>query len=98
MRDNLTRGVFVNDDKYDNLGRLENAFILKHKSLDILSKIKKAIKNKQLVKKDLKVNIAEALEQQIINNDEKNLLIEMLDACYDAILVDEYTLENYKKI
>ncbi|MBM3589984.1 MAG: acyl-CoA dehydrogenase [Alphaproteobacteria bacterium] len=98
LRDNLTRGVFVNDDKFDNLGRLENAFILKHKSLDILSKIKKAIKNKQLIKKDLRVNIAEALEQHIINSDEKNLLIEMLDACYDAILVDEYSLENYKKI
>ena len=57
-----------------------------------------AVKNNQLPKNPLRQNIDPAFNQHIISLDEKKSLLDMLDATYDAVLVDEYTLENYKKI
>ena len=82
----------------DNLGRIEFAFAQKQNCEPIISKIKLAVKNNQLPKNPLRQNIDSAFNQHIITLDEKKSVIEMLEACYDAILVDEYTLENYKKI
>jgi acyl-CoA dehydrogenase len=98
LRNNLTAGTFVNKDPFDNLGRIENAFILKQNCEEIVNKIKLAVKNNQLPKNSLKNNIELAYNHHIITIDEKKSLLEMLEACYDAVLVDEYTLENYKKI
>ena len=97
-RENLTRGIFVNKDKNDNLGRLENAMLLQESCAEIIHKIKNAIKENKLPKKSLRENIEEALAKYIISNEENKQLTEMFEACYDAILVDEYTLEEYKNL
>jgi len=97
-RESLTRGIFVSKDKNDNLGRLENAMLLQENSEEIIHKIKVAIKENKLPKKSLRNNIDEALEKYIISAEEKKQLNEMFEACYDAILVDEYTLEEYKNL
>ena len=97
-RESLTRGIFVSKDKNDNLGRLENAMLLQENSEEIIHKIKVAIKENKLPKKSLRNNIDEALEKYIISAEEKKQLYEMFEACYDAILVDEYTLEEYKNL
>jgi acyl-CoA dehydrogenase len=97
-RENLTRGIFVNKDKNDNLGRLENAMFLQENCAEIINKIKNAIKENKLPKKSLRENIEEALAKYIISNDENKQLTDMFEACYDAILVDEYTLEEYKNL
>jgi acyl-CoA dehydrogenase len=98
LRNNLTAGTFVNNDQFDNLGRIENAFKLKQNCEPIVKKIKLAVKDKKLPKNSLIDNIDPAFNLHIITLDEKKSLLEMLEACYDAILVDEYTLDNYKKI
>ena len=97
-RENLTKGIFVNKDKNDNLGRLENAMLLQENCAEIIHKIKDAVKENKLPKKSLRDNVEEALEKYIISIDENKQLSEMFEACYDAILVDEYTLEEYKNL
>ncbi len=97
-RDNLTRGIFVSKDKNDNLGRLENAMFLQENCAEIIHKIKNAVKENKLPRKSLRENIEEALAKYIISNEENKQLTEMFEACYDAILVDEYTLEEYKNL
>ena len=97
-RDNLTRGIFVSKDKNDNLGRLENAMFLQENCEEIIHKIKIAVRENKLPKKSLRENIEEALAKYIISNEENKQLTEMFEACYDAILVDEYTLEEYKNL
>lgn len=97
-RESLTKGIFVSKDKNDNLGRLENAMLLQENCEEIIHKIKVAIKENKLPKKSLRNNIDEALEKYIISAEEKKLLNDMFEACYDAILVDEYTLEEYKNL
>ena len=97
-RESLTKGIFVSKDKNDNLGRLENAMLLQENCEEIIHKIKIAVKENKLAKKSLRNNIDEALEKYIISAEEKKLLNDMFEACYDAILVDEYTLEEYKNL
>lgn len=97
-REDLTRGIFVSKDKNDNLGRLENAMLLQENCAEIIHKIKNAVKENKLPKKSLRDNLEEALEKYIISIEEKKQLNEMFEACYDAILVDEYTLEEYKNL
>ena len=65
---------------------------------EIIHKIKNAIKENKLPKKSLRDNTEEALAKYIISAEEKRQLTEMFEACYDAILVDEYTLEEYKNL
>ncbi len=43
-RDSLTSGIYISDDKYDNLGRLEYAMKLKEESQFVIEKIRKAIR------------------------------------------------------
>ncbi len=97
-RESLTKGIFVSKDKNDNLGRLENAMLLQENCEEIIHKIKIAVKENKLAKKSLRNNIDEALEKYIISAEEKKLLNDMFEACYDAILVDEYTLDEYKNL
>ena len=72
--------------------------LLQENCEEIIHKIKIAVKENKLSKKSLRNNIDEALEKYIISAEEKKQLNEMFEACYDAILVDEYTLDEYKNL
>lgn len=98
LRESLTEGIFVSDDKNDNLGRLENAMRLNEKSEKIREKIKSAIKAKVLPRKRLEDLIELAHEKSVINLEETHLLQAAQAAVLDAMQVDEYSLEEYKKI
>lgn len=98
FRDNLTVGIFVSKDKNDNLGRIENALALHEKTQHAADKIKAAIKAKILPRKHVEDLIELAQTKSVINLDELNLLREAQAAVLDAMQVDEYSLEDYKKI
>lgn len=98
LRDNITHGIFVSTDPNDNLGRLENALILKENCQEILTRIKNAVKKKEIDKGHIKSNINQATDKHIITAEEKTQLLKMLEANFDAILVDEYSIEEYNKI
>lgn len=98
LRDELTDGIFVSDDKNDNLGRIENALRLQEKSEVAREKIKSAIRVKTLPRKPLEDLIEVAKEKNVITLAEKHSLQDAQIAVLDAMQVDEYSLEEYKKI
>lgn len=98
LRDSITYGIFVSKDPNDNIGRLENALILQEKSQVAFEKIKSAIKAKTLPRKRAEDLIALAFEKSVINLEEKHSLLDAQVATLDAMQVDEYSLEDYKKI
>jgi acyl-CoA dehydrogenase len=97
-RDQLTAGIFINDDRFDNLGRLENAMKLCEEAQTANHKIKNAIKFKFLPNKPINDLIELAFEKSIINLQEKHILIDARTAILDAVQVDEYSLDDYHKI
>jgi hypothetical protein len=98
FRESLTEGIFVSKDKNDNLGRIENALILHEKSQSAFDKIRAAIKAQILPRKHAQDLIEMAFEKSVITSEEKNLMQEAESAILDAMQVDEYSLEEYKKI
>ena len=102
LRNKISEGIFINKDKNDNLGRLENCLELYRNSQDARSKIELAIKNQNLPnqqREGLKyLELLElALTKNIISVAEKSLLEEYFYANIDAMEVDEYTIEEYNK-
>lgn len=98
VRNSLTSGIFVSFDPEDNVGRLENALVLFNKSSAIREKIKLAIRKGNLPSKRIDDVINIAYEKSIITKTEKNFLESSNRAIIDAMEVDEYTLDQYKKI
>jgi len=98
FRESLTEGIFVSKDKNDNLGRIENALMLHEKSQSAFDKIRAAIKAQILPRKHAQDLIEMAFEKSVITSEEKNLMQEAESAVLDAMEVDEYSLEEYKKI
>lgn len=94
----LTEGIFINNDKNDNLGRLEHALKLNEDNAKIIKKIKLAIKNKTIPSKRVEDLLDIAHVKSVITLEELNLLNETFEAMLDCVKVDEYSLEDYKKI
>lgn len=98
LRDEITAGIYVSRDKNDNLGRLENALLLQEKAQKARDKIKDAIKTRALPRERVENLIDAALAKSVINLEEKQQLESAAAAVLDAMQVDEYSLEDYKKI
>ncbi len=98
QRHALTEGIFVSQDKNDNLGRLENALKLYEASAPALDKIKNAIRAKTLPRKRPEDLLDLAQQKSIISQQEMRALQESFAAVLDAMQVDEYSMEEYKKI
>lgn len=97
VRDRITDGIFISDDVEDALGRLENAFRLSFEAESVADKIKKAIRKKELPRDKPARLINIALEKGIITNEDYNLVSRAEIARLDAITVDSFTLDEYKK-
>jgi len=98
FREMLTEGIFISADPKDNLGRIENALALHEKSAPVREKIKNAIRAKALPRKRAEDLVEEAFKKSVIDLAEKHLLLDAQSAVLDAMQVDEYSLEEYKKI
>ncbi len=98
FRDLLTEGIFVSSEPNDNLGRIENALKLHEKASVVRDKIKNAIKSNSLPRKRVEDLIEQAFAKSIISLEEKHLILDAQSAVLDAMQVDEYSLEEYKKI
>jgi acyl-CoA dehydrogenase len=98
VRNEVTSGVFIPQNKSDTLGRLENALALHEKSLAALDKIKVGIKAGILPRKRPGDLVEEAFEHEIINLEDKHLILDAATAMLDVVQVDEYSLEEIKKI
>ena len=98
FRNNATDGIYLNDNPDDNLGLLEYTVNLHHQSQDAIKKIKEAIIAKILPNIKLKDLTELAFNSGIINNSEQELLNRYYQFNLEAMKVDEYSLDDYKKI
>jgi acyl-CoA dehydrogenase len=95
MRDRLTQGIFLPTKEGEQLHRLENAFSIVLKAEAAEKKIKKAIRDGLLPKKKVAMLLDEARSKNVISEDEYKLIQQSDAVRYDAILVDDFTEEEY---
>jgi len=96
QRDRITDGIYLPEDKKEALGRYENAMELIAKAQPIYRKIHVATKKKELPKTQPRFVIDEALEKDILNEQEAETIRKAEEARVDAVQVDEFTLEEYQ--
>ena len=94
VRDRLTKGIYINDKPDDPTGRIELAFKAVLAAAPVEAKIKSAQKQKSLDKGELSVVLTEALDKNIISKAEAKLLDEAEQARYQAISVDDFSIEE----
>ena len=98
LRDAITeRAVYIPKEPQDAFGRLEHAFALSVESQAIFNKISKASKEGTLPKAKPHKLVEEAKEKGVITREEAEILQLAKDACQEAIEVDSFKLEEYKK-
>jgi acyl-CoA dehydrogenase len=97
QRDNLTEDIYLPDNPQEALGRLEQAMMLSVVAESILQKIKTAIKEGKLPPENPIILIRQALEAEIINLNEVELLTQAEAARNDAIQVDSFTSKEYQE-
>lgn len=94
VRDRLTRGIYINDNKDDATGRIEVAFKAVLASAPVEVKIRLAQKQKHLSKGDPISVSADALKKGIITKQEAALIAKAEQARFEAITVDDFSPEE----
>jgi acyl-CoA dehydrogenase len=98
QRDRLTEGMFVPDELDEALGQLEHAFRLAFEAEDVQRKLKDGIKAGKLPRKAAPTEtVRQAVRQGIITEAEALVLHEANEAREEAVRVDSFTLEEYKR-
>jgi acyl-CoA dehydrogenase len=95
LRDRLTEGIYFPRTEGEQLFRLENAFTLVSKAEAAEKKVKKAIRDGVLPKKKLPLLLDEARSKNVISEEEYKLIQQADTVRYDAILVDDFSQEEY---
>lgn len=95
QRDRLTQGIYLSDDPEEPLTRLDNAFKMVKKAETIERKIRKAVKDKTLPKKRASFLLDEALQKNVITQEEFDTIKKAEEMRNDAIQVDSFTQEEY---
>ena len=96
-RNRLTAGLYLPKDPEQAIGRLERAFRASLEADDVAKRIKQAIREKKLPRKPLGALIEEARSAGIITDMEVETLARAEALRNDAIQVDAFSLEDYKK-
>lgn len=95
VRDRLTQGIFLPTKEGEQLHRLENAFSITLKAEAAEKKIKKAIKDGLLPRKKVPLLLDDARSKNVISEEEYKLIQQSDAVRYDAILVDDFSEEQY---
>ncbi|MBK8817167.1 MAG: acyl-CoA dehydrogenase [Methylococcaceae bacterium] len=90
-RDRLTKGIYINDNPDDPTGRIETALIAVLAATPVEAKIKLAQKQKILPKGETSALLNEAIEKQIISQQEADLIRIAEKARFNAISVDDFS-------
>lgn len=96
VRDRLTSGVYIPQDRKQQMGLLEYAFQLVHQSEAIEKKVRKAVRAGQVPKKKGGLAWDEARKANVITEEEYRLVQETEQVRYEAILVDDFSEEQYR--
>ena len=95
VRDRLTEGIFIPEDREQQVGRLEYAFEIVHQSAPAEKKVRTAMRKKIVPKGKIRHAIDEALKKDVITQAEYDLLKEADRVRVDAIQVDDFSEEEY---
>ncbi|MFN8790065.1 MAG: acyl-CoA dehydrogenase [Bdellovibrionales bacterium] len=95
VRNRLTEGIFIPRKETEQLARLEKARKVTIQADSAEKKIRKAIREKVLPKKKAHLLVDEALAKSVITAEEARLLKESDHIRYDAILVDDFSEQEY---
>ncbi len=95
QRDRIAPTVFTSLDPEHTLGRFEHAMRLCYEAEAVVSKIKGAVKRRELPKQHPATLIPQAVEAGVITPDEADLLQRAEAARNDAIQVDSFDNEDY---
>ncbi|WP_374030141.1 acyl-CoA dehydrogenase [Bdellovibrio bacteriovorus] len=95
IRDRLTDGIYLPKERDQQLARLDYAFSVSLQSEAAEKKIKKAIREGVLPKKKAHLLLDEARSKNVITDAEFKLMQESDAVRYDAILVDDFSEEQY---
>jgi acyl-CoA dehydrogenase len=91
----LTEGIYVPTDRNQQVARLDYAYQMVHKAESIEQKMRAAVKSKTLPRlKGMKL-AEEALAKSVITSEEFKLLQETESVRYDAIMVDDFSEDQY---
>jgi len=96
LRNRMTEGIYIPKDINQQLGRMDHAFELVHKSEAIEKKIRNAVKEGALPRKKIGLLVEDARKNKIISEDEFNLMQECDLARLDAIQVDDFDEKEYR--
>jgi acyl-CoA dehydrogenase len=95
QRDRLTEGIYMPKDPEEALSRLDLAFKMVKKAEGVEKKIKNAIRAKTLPKKRIPQVMEEALQKNVITQEEFDTIKKAQEMRDDAIQVDSFTQERY---
>lgn len=95
LRERLTDGIYLPKARNEQIGRLDHAMEMVHKAEAIEKKVRKAVKSKVLAKQKGPALFEDAKAKNIISAEEFGIWQEAAAVRYDAILVDEFTQEQY---
>lgn len=96
-RDRLTEGCYITDDPEDAMGRVEHAFNIAIKTEEIEKKFKTLLKSGDLQARMHTERIDEAVEKELISKEEGQQLHENWLAMREAIRVDDFTKEEFRR-
>ena len=97
QRTRMAAGIYVPADPDEAFSRLENAFQLAYDGDRVARTISKAVKAQKLPKAKPAQLVEQAVQAGIISAEEARLLQASEEARNDAIQVDSFTLEEYKR-
>jgi len=95
-REALTEGIYLPSDENEAMSKLEHAFKLSCEADTIVHKVKKQIKSGKLKKGSPRL-YEEALNLEIISEEEYTLIQEAIRVKLEAISVDDFTMKDYLK-
>ena len=97
QRDRITDGIYLPLSRDEAMGKYEYALSLIEKTYPVYKKLYKATKEGILTKSHPLKQVEKALEKGVITQEEAKLVQDTEEARFDAITVDEFTLEEYER-
>lgn len=97
QRSRIIEGIYIPTKKGEHIARLEETFLAVKAAEDTDRKVKRAVRQKKIPKVKGPAMYQEALKAGIINQTEFDMLAHSEKLRWDAIQVDEFTLEEYSK-
>ncbi len=107
LRDRISRGCYTNKDPDDPLGRVLNAYQLANETPDVRHRLHEALRNRDedrlsgidlLMGHQRKELVDWACEQGVVQESERDKLLEALEALYDVIRVDAFDAQGLKAL